>query len=685
MKLTCHPSNLEGRQATAPAVSLGAEGPLKSAISLSRVSDTVESITEFTEHLTFVHELISKHVTSDQRKRDLEGLIKSIEARARDQRLNLAIIGEFSSGKSTFINALLRQRLLKAACVATTASVTYIELGKEFSISATFTDDALITATNTSYLAMLRRIQKIKPIISEKATLCELLDLLTSEQIIANTIRKIEITVPTDHLPENLVIIDTPGINAGARNTENHAQITKYVLEQNADCAVVLVPSSSAMTDTLINFLLQNVRPFLHRCVFVLTAMDQVAPNDRPELIRMVKLKIREKLRLPDALVLESSAITMIPVKAIPTSMMSEDVWRFWQNQFVRIEANLKQVMLRQRGLIITERLVRLLQELVNELIKDLDKKRAKLAQEEKVLRENSVAAIEEVMYPLLAQSKESIMRQQQIIESYISTKKTSYCGTSISSVSEIINTAGWKVNSSYDENVAPKVKLTVELQSDAYANEINKQLKKLRNCCKSVSLAFVRQFELNYKSFPSLGVNLSVPSISVASISTPSMSFSSSRSYVEKQNSKDDEGARVGAVAGAILGFFLGGGPFGVAAGATLGRGVGIGAAGDSPEQRQSTLRSYAASDIEEFFNEYHSELRRQLGRVINDVLRQLQNAVDAHIKEYSARVGRLIDEHRAAEKRLLLEIEEAVADSQHLSQRKKHLENLWQKLLQS
>ena len=484
-------------------------------------------------------------------------------------------------------------------------------------------------------------------------------------------------------MSEDIVIIDTPGINAGTRRNESHAEVTKHVLEQSADSAVVLVPASSAMTDTLINFLLQNIKSFLHRSVFVLTAMDQLDPKDRPELVRMVKLKIGEKLGLSDALVLESSAITMIPVKTIPTSMMTEGDWWHWQGQFVQIEANLKQVTLHQRGMIINERLVRLLQELVNELADDLDKKKTKLAEEEKLLRENSVGAIEEVMNTLFAQSKAKIARQQYAITSHISAKKSTYRSAAKLRIDEIINEAGWDVKN-YDEKFAPKIKTMVEDQGAAYAKDLNRQLKLLRDCCESVCIDFIRQFELNYKAFPSLSVNLSVPSIPVSSIDVPSMPFSSSRRYVEQQNSKDDTGGGVGATIGGIFGFLVGG-PVGAVIGAGLGGLGGTGMAGDSLEKRQSTLRSYAGSDNEEFFDEYHSELIMQLDRLVGNILYQLEHTANAHAKEYGAAVSRLIEEHRASERRLMREVEEVIADSGDLSRRKNHLENLGQKLLRS
>lgn len=509
-----------------------------------------------------------------------------------------------------------------------------------------------------------------------------MLDLLTSDQVVANIVKKIEVTVPSEHLSEGVVIIDTPGIGAGACGAESHALVTRNALEQSADVAVVLIPSASAMTDSLIRFLLQDVKPFLHRCVFVLTAMDQLAPDDQSEVARIVRLKIKEKLNLPNALVLESSAITMIPVKAIPASMMTEDIWKSWQAQFVQVEAQLKQVMRRQRNLIITERLVRLLVELINELSNELDKKKAKLAEDEKVLRENSVAAIEEVMNTLIAQSKAKIARQQQAIESYINLRKTRYRANAISNANKVINTSGYNIN--YDDNVAPKIRGYVKDQSISYAADIDAELDKLRNCCELVSTDFVRQFEVNYKNFPSLGVNFKVPSIAISSISVPSISFSSSRSYVEQQSSDDGAGAGVGAVIGGVLGFFIGG-PFGAAAGAAIGGGTGLGVAGDSLEQRQRTLRSYAESDIEKYFAQYETKIRKQVGVIVDKIIDQLKYAADVHIKEYGERVNCLINEHRFMERRLTQEIEQITLDSQQLSQRKKHLENLKQKLLAS
>lgn len=52
--------------------------------------------------------------------------------RLTDGRLRLAVIGEFSSGKSTFINGLLRAPVLPVAVLPTTATAVTIEYGPAF-------------------------------------------------------------------------------------------------------------------------------------------------------------------------------------------------------------------------------------------------------------------------------------------------------------------------------------------------------------------------------------------------------------------------------------------------------------------------------------------------------------------------------------------------------------------------
>src|SRR5690349_24995792 len=60
-----------------------------------------------------------------------------VRKRLRDPALYLAVVGEFNSGKSTFINMLLRDRLLPTAPVVTTGTATEIRYAPELTVSFT--------------------------------------------------------------------------------------------------------------------------------------------------------------------------------------------------------------------------------------------------------------------------------------------------------------------------------------------------------------------------------------------------------------------------------------------------------------------------------------------------------------------------------------------------------------------
>lgn len=53
--------------------------------------------------------------------------LDNVISRLKDKSFRLAVVGEFSSGKSTFLNAILKKDLLKHGAVETTATLTQID------------------------------------------------------------------------------------------------------------------------------------------------------------------------------------------------------------------------------------------------------------------------------------------------------------------------------------------------------------------------------------------------------------------------------------------------------------------------------------------------------------------------------------------------------------------------------
>ena len=74
-----------------------------------------------TDQLSFIETAAKSFLSADNALK-VNDDIATIRKKANDSMLYLAVVGEFSSGKSTFINALLGFRLLKEAVMPTTAA-----------------------------------------------------------------------------------------------------------------------------------------------------------------------------------------------------------------------------------------------------------------------------------------------------------------------------------------------------------------------------------------------------------------------------------------------------------------------------------------------------------------------------------------------------------------------------------
>ena len=74
--------------------------------------------------------IVKASIASDDDKTSFFNSIAQLEQKDKESVLYVAVAGEFNSGKSTFINALLRERLLKEAVMPTTAAATYIKRAK---------------------------------------------------------------------------------------------------------------------------------------------------------------------------------------------------------------------------------------------------------------------------------------------------------------------------------------------------------------------------------------------------------------------------------------------------------------------------------------------------------------------------------------------------------------------------
>lgn len=116
----------------------------------------------------------------------------------------ITVLGEFSSGKSTFLNALIGMDILPHGVEETTGAVTYLHnVAKNSSLA--------------NKIKVLFRDEDIPPVEldlnSSHKALIDFVTVKSSERNVAKDISEVHIYIPYLAGDDNIVLIDTPGLN----------------------------------------------------------------------------------------------------------------------------------------------------------------------------------------------------------------------------------------------------------------------------------------------------------------------------------------------------------------------------------------------------------------------------------------------------------------------------------------
>ena len=206
-----------------------------------------------------------------------------IEMRLNENRLKIAMIGAFSSGKSTFINALLAEKVLKSAKRACTAAVTEIHHGS---------NEIVVKMKDGNH----KRFSDIRhPVIIDEAFI-DYLERYQTDNAYAKNVERICVTIEKDILDNDAILLDTPGFNSG---DDLHQEVIERVLSEEAD-AGVFVFSAQIAADQAEFEILERFKDKLGAIFFVVTKIDKADQTDETKaVIQNVQVKLQEAFNLP--------------------------------------------------------------------------------------------------------------------------------------------------------------------------------------------------------------------------------------------------------------------------------------------------------------------------------------------------------------------------------------------------
>lgn len=293
--------------------------------------------------------------------------IKEIRHRLDYPDMKLAVIGNFSCGKSTFLNAVLKTPLLTMDNMPTTAVPTCIdwngESGKTTVTVADIKGNHHVLDRNGREWFRHAAGRELP------ADMGELLDYLTTTNTLTHVLSKISISFPGENGHKGFCIVDTPGVNPGDEEAADHILKTQALLREEADAAIVLFPSYCVYTRDFQNFLDQNAKHLLAHSIFVVTKMDMVtSEKERESLVHFVKKQLEKNFELDDPKVYGCSAGRALDFY---TSHSAER--DTWTDSFEQMLDGIFRSLQGRRNRIVTENTKKMLGNLMEELRAEID------------------------------------------------------------------------------------------------------------------------------------------------------------------------------------------------------------------------------------------------------------------------------------------------------------------------
>ncbi len=229
--------------------------------------------------LKTINELLTKDYIQDYS--DYANSLISIKSRLLDDEFRLAIVGEFSSGKSTFINALIGEDILKHGREETTASITRIVNVKQ--------NDKRLNTCKVSF----RNKDKPDVILNNCSELLEYTTVKSKNLKVAEEIDSVSIYVNILTENKNIVFIDTPGLNG---MEQGHYEQTLNLIQKAHACIYMVQLRGIGQSD--IGFL-RDIAKFQKDFIFVQNFIDEIKSSEGDS----VEAKVREIKEKADNLI----------------------------------------------------------------------------------------------------------------------------------------------------------------------------------------------------------------------------------------------------------------------------------------------------------------------------------------------------------------------------------------------
>jgi GTPase Era involved in 16S rRNA processing len=254
------------------------------------------------------------------------GRLRGLQQRLQDRRLQIAVLGQFKRGKSTFINALLGAPLLPTAVVPSTAIPTFIRWGAAPTIRVQFAGGTPLENFSVSETSAIRDV--LSRYVTEDGNPRN-----------HHRVETVELFYPADILNDGTVFIDTPGI--GSTFTHNTEAALRVLPE--CDASLFIVSTDPPITEAELTYL-RRLKPKVGRTFFVINKVDYLTNDEQHAVADFLrKVLTGESLIDPQTLIFKVSARSAL------SAQENKDPEALAKSGMAEVERHLKRYLLTEK------------------------------------------------------------------------------------------------------------------------------------------------------------------------------------------------------------------------------------------------------------------------------------------------------------------------------------------------
>ncbi len=599
---------------------------------------------------------------------------KQICSLLQNKTYTIAVIGKFQTGKSTFLNALLRAPdLLKVgAGMPTTSAATYIKYGKISDLQISFKDGETLSFRQDQEslfqkITSFFRFWESKEEQTERQ-MSEFIHKITTQKYDENaredTIERITITYPSNFLKDGLILIDTPGTDI---EKSDHSKVTEEIVKK-VDACVLLFSADQNIPKDYFEFLEKHNIRNLSKLFFVVTKADKameaneidddIGNSQLSDVIRGVRKTIAARLKLSKPKVY-SLACEKILEDIVGKRLANIEIYREQQKSF---EEDLVQFIELERKSLVLSKISKMILSMCQKLQEKIQARTT-----------NSQEKLKELQSKRILDLSSFIQQHRWNLEN-LGSKKIEHFQKETSKNCELFrsNVMYDLQNTIYSANNNDELKQSVERIKGYCSYQVSQNLQKLceihnhllTSIFRDISETLHQRFVTLYRQLPQDQLELDYSLAQLAHYQDSYISNIDVQSIFQQVDNDIGDGIASGTIFGGALGIGLGlaiGGLLGVATGG-LGLLLGGLLGGLFSEPSLDELKSKVWQKIQEtvspkldtFFANYSNSLQNAQYRF----QQFLENMVTKYSKEYRDRIEALIQKNLAEEAKIQKEI---------------------------